>query len=289
MTNLTLLFSTYNGARTLPGFLDGLEALDCPPGGWKIVAVDNGSRDGSAELLSERAGRLPLTVVSEPRRGKSAGLNAGLGHIEGDLVVLTDDDVVPPRDWLVALRGLAERLGDYDIFGGAIYPIWPHPPPEWVLRLAYKEYFAWTAFPEGPVGPTAIWGPNMAVRREVLSGRRFRDGIGPNGRAAYPVGAETELLIRAATAGHLCWHAPAIAVGHVVEPHQLTTRWLLQRAHNHARGIRRMLPDEGPPPGPALLLGLPPKLVFQYLCALSKAARASVAPLPPRNCISGAS
>jgi len=199
VANLTLVFATFDGAHTLPRLLDALERQSPPAGGWKVVAIDNGGRRGAGRLLRERSNRLPMTVVTEARRGKSAALNAGLSEIEGDLVVFTDDDVVPPPDWLVSLRALADARRGYDIFGGAVEPIWPFEPPDWVLRCASKGYFAWTHFDEGPVAPTAVWGPNMAVRRVVLQGRRFCEGIGPNGTASYPVGSETEFLMRAAT------------------------------------------------------------------------------------------
>ena len=272
VANLTVLFSTFNGSASLPRLLAGLERQEPPPGGWKLVAVDNGSTDDSGDVLRAWSERLPITVLTEPRRGKSRGLNAGLAAIEGDLVVFTDDDVEPPIDWLVALRNLAESQPDYDIFGGAIHPIWPFPPPNWVLRSVPAAYFAWTLAEEGPISPTGVWGPNMAVRRTVLRDRTFFEGIGPDGSAKYAVGSETEFLVRAAEAGHRCWHAPGIAVGHLVEPHQLTAKWLLQRAYNHGRGARRLLGVDDPVGAPRLL-GLPHQLLVDYVGALAAAAR----------------
>jgi glycosyltransferase involved in cell wall biosynthesis len=249
---LTVLFSTHNGASTLPQMLDAFERLDQPEGGWKMVAIDNGSDDGSGDLLEARASKLPLTVLHEPRPGKSAGLNAGRPAIEGDLVVLTDDDVTPTRDWLTSWRRLADERKDYDIFGGAIEPVWPEPPPAWILRNVPKGFFAWTDFEEGPAAPDHIWGPNMAVRRPVIDQFEFHDGIGPNGGDSYATGAETEFVMRAAKAGHRCWHAPRVRVGHLIEPGQLSEEWLLQRAYNHARGWRRLWalgePVESAPP-----------------------------------------
>jgi glycosyltransferase involved in cell wall biosynthesis len=254
MARLSVLFSTFNGAATLPRMLDALEALVPPPGGWKLIAVDNGSTDASAALLRERLSRLPLTVVSEPRRGKNVGLNAGLAAIEGDLVVLTDDDVIAPPDWLAAFRRLADERTHFDIFGGAIRPRWPAPPPDWILRGAPRGHFAWTEFETGPVEPRAIWGPNMAIRRAALGDQRFFEGIGPNGDAGYATGSEVELVLRLAAAGRRCWHAEDIAVEHLIEPRQLTAEWLLQRSYNQARGERRLraLYGDGGPAEPLL-------------------------------------
>jgi len=255
MANLTVMLATYDGAATLPRLLGSLARQRPPTGGWKLVAVDNGGGAAGGAILREWSARLPLTLVTETRRGKSAALNTGLREVEGDLVVFTDDDVVPPADWLVSLRALADARPDYDIFGGAIEPIWPFDPPPWVLRCAPQAFFAWTQFDEGPVSPRMIWGPNMALRRKVLEGRRFLEDIGPDGTQSYPVGTETEFIVRAAEAGRRCWHAPDIVVGHIVKPHQLTERWLLQRAYNHARGARRILRSRRSGPRRAAGLG----------------------------------
>src|SRR4051812_9217289 len=75
---ITVLFSTFNGADTLPVMMESLTRLNPPPGGWKLVAVDNGSTDGSGDLLLSFSGRLPLTVLSEPAKGKNRALNRGL-------------------------------------------------------------------------------------------------------------------------------------------------------------------------------------------------------------------
>jgi len=272
MAALSVLFSTFNGAATLPPMLDALEALEPPPGGWKLIAVDNGSTDASAALLRERLARLPLTVVTEPRRGKNVGLNAGLGAVEGDLVVLTDDDVIAPRDWLVAFRRLADAQPDFDIFGGAIRPRWPAPPPDWILRCAPKGHFAWTEFETGPIEPRAIWGPNMAIRRAALGDHRFYEGIGPNGAAGYATGSEIELVLRLAAAGSRCWHAEDIVVEHVIEPRQLTAEWLLQRSYNQARGEARLgvLHGGGRPVDPPL------RRIGRYARAFAALARCSL-------------
>ena len=239
MVGLTVIFATLNGAHTLPRMLDTLKRLEPPAGSWKVVAVDNGSTDESLKILKERAAELPMTVVSEPRRGKNIALNSGLAFSEGDIVALTDDDVILPANWLVAIRRIAEQKTDYDIFGGAIFPVWEVPPPEWVLRCVPKGWLTWTDFLEGPVDPIAIWGPNMAVRTVVFQRHKFAEGIGPDGLANYATGSETEFTRRVERSGHRCWHFHNPAVGHIIREYQLTPDWLLQRAYNMGRGHRK--------------------------------------------------
>lgn len=240
MARVTVLFSTLNGAHTLPRMLDTLERLEAPSEGFKIVAVDNGSTDDSFRILKRRAVHLPMTVISEPRRGKNIALNAGLKHVEGEIVALTDDDVILPRNWLVAIESVAAKHTAYDIFGGAIYPVWEKSPPDWILRCVEKGFFAWTDFPEGPVEFWGVWGPSMGVRTSVLFKLRFGESIGPNGSASYAMGSDGEFTMRAETNGHRCWHFHGAPVGHIIRPYQLTPEWLLQRAHNLGRGRRRL-------------------------------------------------
>jgi glycosyltransferase involved in cell wall biosynthesis len=239
MARVTVLFSTFNGAHTLPRMLDSLERLEPPTGGWKVVAVDNSSTDNSLHILQQRAAKLPMTVISEHRRGKNVALNAGLALSGGDIVALTDDDVILPVNWLIAIENVAAQNTDYDIFGGAIHPIWEETPPDWVLRCVPKPWFSWTDYPEGPTDPHLVWGPSMAVRAAVFRKLRFAENIGPNGSISYAMGSETEFTMRAANSGHRCWHFRDAPVGHIVRPRQLKREWLLQRAYNQGRGDRR--------------------------------------------------
>jgi glycosyltransferase involved in cell wall biosynthesis len=70
---LTVLMATFNGVRTLPRVLDAYTQLHSPEEGWRLLVVDNGSDDGTRELLMSYTSRLPLHYAYEPRRGKNAG------------------------------------------------------------------------------------------------------------------------------------------------------------------------------------------------------------------------
>src|SRR6185369_10693199 len=104
---VTVVLSTHNGASTLPRMFDALALLDAPVGGWKLLVVDNGSTDDTPAILARNTARLPLTCMTERGRGKNRALNAALPFFAGELIVLTDDDVVPNRDWLVQLQRAA--------------------------------------------------------------------------------------------------------------------------------------------------------------------------------------
>ena len=228
MAFLTVLFATLNGARTLPRMLGTLGALASPSDGWKVVAVDNGSTDDSLNILEQHAGKIPMMVLKEPRRGKNIALNTGLAVVEGDIIALTDDDGILPRDWLVSIENVAAARAGYDIFGGAIYPIWEEPPPAWVFQSVPKHFLGWTDFSEGPAEAYEIWGGNMAVCAAVFREHNFAEGV--------EMGSETEFIMRTKASGHRCWHFHASPVGHIIRPYQLKPEWLAQRAYEHGRG-----------------------------------------------------
>jgi glycosyltransferase involved in cell wall biosynthesis len=240
---LTVLMTTYNGTPTLPQVLQAYCQMKSPAGGWRLLVIDNASTDGSKAVIEGYAARLPLTYLYEGRRGKNAALNSGLRTALADaaspLFVFTDDDASPDPDWLLRLEECAAAHPDYTMFGGAIVPGWAHPPPAWILRhVPLGLTYALTApdLQDGPVFPGLLWGPNMALRRQVFdAGFRFDETIGPNG-GAYAMGSETEMTRRLAAAGYRSWFCPSARVSHYIRAYQLEQGWVLQRAFRFGRG-----------------------------------------------------
>jgi L-malate glycosyltransferase len=255
---LTVLFATRNGAATLPAVLTGYRSITPPHGGWKLIVVDNGSVDTSLQVLTGFQQHLPLTCITEETPGKNAALNAGLALVEGDLVVLTDDDAVPRADWLVRLRDAADQHSAYAIFGGAITPRWEIDPPKWIVDwvpLAPTYTVSDPNIPEGPVDGTYVFGPNMAVRASLFeAGLRFDPHIGPNGASTYAMGSETEFVLRAVSHGARAWFVPRAAVEHCVRPFQLHFAWIIKRAARFGRGQCRLRYTF--PVGPDIVWGL---------------------------------
>jgi glycosyltransferase involved in cell wall biosynthesis len=239
---LTVLLATRNRAELLRSVLNAYTKLLEPSGGWKLVIVNNGSTDKTAEVLTSFQGELPVRWLSEPKLGKNFALNTGLGAVEGDLVVFTDDDTFPAGDWLVQLRRAADHQPGYAMFGGTILPRWEVPPPHWVGWVDQAAAFTLSdsSLGAGKTEAELVFGPNMAIRMKVFeSGVRFDTSIGPRG-SSYPMGSETELLLRLGRQGHLAWHVPSAVVEHFIRQEQLTMQWVLRRAIRFGRGQYRL-------------------------------------------------
>jgi glycosyltransferase involved in cell wall biosynthesis len=250
---LTVLMPTHNGAATLPVVLEAYARLARPPGGWKLTVVDNASTDETAEIVRSFETRLPLSSLHVAEQGQNVARNRGLGEAEGDLVVFTDDDVVPDPDWLVEMRAAADAHPEYAIFSGVIRPRWMAAPEPWHSDPAFRgRCYTLTdpAWEEGPCDPVFAWSPNMAIRMDVFrTGYRFDEAIGPR-RGSFTMGSETSMTIRLRADGYRAWHVRGARVEHMIRPFQMTKEWAIGRSVRYGRGEYRWSSfDSGRLPG----------------------------------------
>jgi L-malate glycosyltransferase len=255
---LTVLLATRNRSQVFQSVLESFCRLQAPSCGWKLLVVDNGSTDQTPQIIASFANRLPLQSLTEPKKGKNFALNAGLEFVEGDLTVLTDDDVFPYEDWLIQLRSAADANPEFSIFGGSIVPHWEVPPPSWIGWADKGAAYAITdpIWQEGPIAANCIWGPNMAIRSRVFqSNIRFNTSMGPQG-ANYLQGGDTELTRRLEALGHQSWHVHGAVVRHIIRKEQLDKAWVMRRAIRQGRGEFR-LGQTGEITSRRLLLGAP--------------------------------
>ena len=240
---MTVLLATRNRAESLGRMLEGLVGVHAPPGGWKLVIADNGSNDGTPQVLDRYVGRLPLSVVREPLAGKNRALNRALSLAEGDLIVFTDDDVIPDPDWLVRLHEAAVAQPEAEVFGGTIIPLWPGSRPAFASESAvdFGLLFAQKRRSTGWCKPEEIYGPNMAVRARMLEdGFAFSEAVGPNqSQRSYVMGGEFDLLRRLSEAGFRAWFVAEARVQHIIRPEQLTEDWILERYYRYGLFMNR--------------------------------------------------
>src|SRR5208282_4181753 len=105
--DLSVIIATHNRAPRMEKLLDAFCRLRIAPTvKWELIVVDNASKDGTPEVLSSEVsrGRLPLVHLTEPLIGKTRALNRALKSARGALVVFTDDDVIPEKNWLMAFN-----------------------------------------------------------------------------------------------------------------------------------------------------------------------------------------
>ena len=119
---LSIIVPVYNERATVLQVLDRIAALDMEA---EVIVVDDGSTDGTYELLAERArtDRSITLVRHAANRGKGAALGSGVGRASGDYVIVQDADLeYDPADYakLLAVVDARQAAAVYGSrFGGA--------------------------------------------------------------------------------------------------------------------------------------------------------------------------
>lgn len=237
--DISIVFATRDRAEQLKHTLAAYQALETTGITWELVVIDNDSHDDTASVLAAAAETLPLTRLFVEAGGQNRARNAAIERLRGELVIFTDDDVIPEPNCLRAYAAAAGRWPDEAIFGARIEPRFPEGTPGWMRSEDFA--FGTTAFAryhpaeqEGHV-KRHPYGPSFAIRRHVLKGRRFPEHLGPQS-GAYPMGGEGHFLREIAADGYRYIYVPEARVQHIVRAEQTTERWLLRRARNKGRG-----------------------------------------------------
>ena len=193
---LSVVIPCYNEVRTVESLLRRVREV---PLQLEVIVVDDGSRDGTRELLTrlEREGLIDVLVFHEVNQGKGAALRTGFKHATGDIVVVQDADLeYDPLELPVLmepiLRGRADAVFGSRFLGGPhrVLFFW-HSVGNRVLTLLSNMFT--------DVNLTDMETCYKMVRRDLLQSLPL---------SAHRFGIEPELTARLAQAGARIYELP---------------------------------------------------------------------------------
>jgi glycosyltransferase AglE len=113
---VSVVVPVYNDRRRIGACLAALLDQAYPRNCYEVIVVDNGSIDGTREVVAAQ----PVTLLVETRvRGSYAARNRALREARGEVIAFTDADCVPTRQWIAAgVHALEAQAAD--LAGGAV-------------------------------------------------------------------------------------------------------------------------------------------------------------------------
>jgi len=190
---ISVLLPVFDAQTTLAACLRSIQRQTLE--NWECVVVDDGSRDGSANLVRAVGHEDPrFRLLEIARGGIVAALNAGLAQCRGECVARMDADDVMHRHRLEAQwRALAEAPGWAAV--GCHVRLFPRSAlgdggrayERWLNAIADPQRLREEAFVECPIAHPALF-----VRRAVLEQFGYRDRGWPE---------DYDLLLRLLAAG----------------------------------------------------------------------------------------
>jgi GT2 family glycosyltransferase len=248
----SVVIPNLNGAHLLEPCLAALAEQTLLPA--RVVVVDNGSTDGSVELVRDRFPAARLVTFSE-NRGFAVAMNAGIAEASADLVALLNNDAVAEPRWL---EELAACLGRHPAAAAATSKLLSASEPGRLdgagdgLTRSFLPYVHGHGEPDdgrfgeevevfGASGAAALW--RGSVLREL-------GGFDERFFAYYE---DVDLSFRARLRGYEIWYAPRSVVRHARGGtagqhvdfalfHPVKNRWFMILKDAPTRTVARRLP-----------------------------------------------
>ena len=109
--NLSVIIPVYNEVKNINEIVKRVQSTKLAT---EIVIVDDGSKDGTREVLQKMDGKKKVRVIlHEKNQGKGAAVVTGMKAAQGDILLIQDADLeYDPRDYPTLLKPIQEGVAD---------------------------------------------------------------------------------------------------------------------------------------------------------------------------------
>ena len=240
---ITVLICTRDRTKSLPLTLDSIfQSGNLAESGWEVLVgygpSDSGETRGICQQFQQR---FPdrFRFFLEKRPGKSNALNAGMSITNGEILALTDDDVICAPNYI---RSIRETFEQYEVDGvqGRVLLNCEGGQPSWMgdelaAFMSRRDFgdrvFDWH---------DNLTGTNMLVRKEAALNI---GGFSPQiGASAVGFMEDSEFSIRLRNAGGRFIYAPQILVHHQLPKERLSKQFFLERYFRFGRSEAYLRP-----------------------------------------------
>jgi GT2 family glycosyltransferase len=209
-----IVIPNWNGAHLLPACLDSLRQQSFSD--FAVIVVDNGSTDGSLDLLRRDYPDVQLVALPE-NIGFAGGVNAGIRACGGEYVVLLNNDTEAAPDWLEAAVAELDRQPEIGFAASRLIDFRDRRVLDCVA-----DGFSFYGVPY-KVGEGEIDAGQYAAPFEILSAcaaasfyrRALFDDIGLFDEDFFAYVEDIDIALRAVLAGHRGISIPAARVYHL--------------------------------------------------------------------------
>ena len=198
---MSVIVPVWNDAHGLAACLSGIRAQSYPAARIQLIAVDNGSVDGSVEVAKSFEEALTL---SEPIPGSYAARNAGLRQARGDYIAFIDSDCVPHETWIEEGVTAATKEPNLGVLAGRV-ELTHGGSSGSSLAVLYERMFSFNQELNAKMGTCAA--ANWLSPRSVLESFGGFD-------ASLKSGGDSKLSRQISEAGHAVQYCDAMLVYH---------------------------------------------------------------------------
>ncbi len=201
---IAFVMPAYNARETIQVALESVLSAGSEWGAAPVIVVDNGSTDGSLELVTDLFGQT-IEVFAAPKATISELRNLGVRRTQATLIAFIDADCVLSRDYCTRAHEALLRSGAAAV--GSSYEV--ASPPHWIEQT-------WTVLHHLDREGEVEWipGGNLVIRREVFD---EVGGFDPE----LTTGEDVDLCKRVRAAGHTIYRDPSIVAVHLGNPRTL--------------------------------------------------------------------
>ncbi len=220
---ISVVVVTWNRRDMLRACLDSLARQT--HSSFEVIVVDNGSSDGTAELLRNLAASYPVPlrlIANATNRGFCAANNQAFADSQSELVALLNNDAEAAPDWLEALESVIRLYDDVGMAASKILA-WEDPARPAVIQTIDK--CGHLIYPDGQNRGRGSGQPDRGQFDRVeeilwpdgcaaMYRRAMLEDVGFFDEEFFAYADDAELGLRGRIAGWRCFYAPGAVVRH---------------------------------------------------------------------------